>query len=181
MKKIFTAAALLATLTAGTANASSDFDFSYNFADGSIVTGSLSGDLNGALISNISDIQVNFNGTEFLGPLYLAGWNPDPAVLNWDSSPVVSTNEALNNFVFADTNFALDTSASNYFYFTNDSTYGAQVSAININVLTNNSSTDYINNGTWTITAVPVPAALPMMLSGLGIFAAVGRRRRQAA
>jgi hypothetical protein len=35
--------------------------------------------------------------------------------------------------------------------------------------------------GTWSVQPVPLPAALPLLVSGLGLFAAAKRRRREAA
>jgi hypothetical protein len=181
MKKLLTTAALLAGFATGAANADqTTFDFTYNFTDGEMVTGSFQGLQNGNLINNVDNIEIAFNGVQFIGPLVVAGWNP--TTLNWDSAPVVSTVATMNNFVFADADFSTvigQNSWSNEFYFTNDATYGTQVSAVNLNALTNNAATDYAL-GTWTVTAVaavPVPAALPLMVSGLGVLLAAGRRR----
>jgi len=183
MKKLFKAAALVATFTAGSANAQvSTFDFSYIFnstdAIGEVVTGSLVGELNGLYITNISDVQVFLNGAQFLGPLTVAGW--DPAALAWDNTPVLSTDKSLNNFIFADSNVPTDFSPSNYFWFTNDATNGQDVLAVNTNVNLNNTAEDsQVVGGTWTIAAVPLPTSLPLMISGLGLLAAAGRRRLQ--
>ena len=180
MKKILTAAALLATLASGAANADqATFDFSYTFADGEMVTGSFQGVQTGNLINNVNDISVTFNGVAFTGPLILAGW--DPVNFVWDSTPVVSTVAANNNFVFADTDFSTvngQNSFNNEFYFTNDST-GPQISAVNLNAITNNAATEYAI-GSWTVTAVPVPTTLPLMVSGLGVLLAAARRRLSA-
>ncbi len=183
MKKLLTAAALLATFATGAANADqTTFDFSYTFTDGELVAGSFQGVQNGTLINNVENVEVTFNGLAFTGPLIVAGWNP--TTLNWDSTPVVSTVAANNNFIFADTDFSTvngQNSFSNEFYFTNDPTYGIQVSAVNLNALTNNADTDFAL-GTWNVAAVqvpatiPVPAGLPLMVSGLGVLLAAGRR-----
>ena len=114
MKKLLTAAALLATFTVGAANAAeSQFDFSYSFASGDLLTGSLIGNLDatGTYIQNISNVQVVFDGVPFsndvaINALDVTAWNT--ATTGWDdtATPVVSLNPLLNNFVFADTDVA---------------------------------------------------------------------------
>jgi hypothetical protein len=195
MKKILTAAAILATLTTGIANAE-NFDFSYTFTNSDsltpsyasvdTITGSFMGTLDPSttLISNISDIQVSFDGVAFMGPLIATGWNTTTSAYDDTIAAVVSTNAALNNFAFADTDVAVNTGWNNGFVFINDPNYGQNLLAFNNYVQDSNSNTlsvlDTTANATWTVTAVPVPAALPMMLSGLGVLAAAARRRLQA-
>jgi len=179
MKNLLKAAALVAALSSCAANAST-FDFSYVFGDGQSLNGSLSGDLNGAFITNISDVQVSFNGASFSStPLFAAAWNTNTHA--WDNTipAIVSTNALLNNFMFADTNVPTDFGTSAYFYFVNDpASPGDQVLANNLN--TGDIALDDLPNGSWSITAapVPLPAALPLLLSGLGLFGALGRRLR---
>lgn len=179
MKKILTAAAVAAILASGIASAASTFDFSYTFGDSSTVTGSLLGDLNGLFINNVSNVQVSLNGTAFSGPLYASAWNT--AIGNWDNTiaPVVSTNAALNNFIFADTNVPTDFGASNYLYFINDPTQGQQVFGDNLN--TGDIAFDGPASATWSIAAapVPLPASLSMLISGLGLFGVMMRRSKQ--
>jgi hypothetical protein len=182
IKNFLKAAALIAAFTGGAAQAST-FDFSYTFADGLALTGSLNGTLNGTLVTDVSGITVAFNGTKFVGPLFAGNFNA--ASNSWDFSSgaaVISTNAAQNNFIFADSSDPQGNNVTNYFYFlTSASTSGPQVLAANTNVLVNNSDFDGPPNGTWSITAaaVPVPAALPLLLSGLGILGLKRRRRLQ--
>jgi hypothetical protein len=181
---IFPAALMFGSLAAN----ADTYDFSYTFNDSQVVTGSLSGTLVGQFIDNISNIQVSLNGTQFSGSLYSAAWNP--VTLNWDSTPaVVSTNAALNNFIFADSNVAGgDLGASNYFMFTNDPTYGSVAFAVN----TNNGmvaldGTSYgapaTNAANWSLTEVaapvPEPQSYAMLLAGLGFISVAAVRRRQ--
>lgn len=185
MKKIAIASILaFASLSANAQN----FDFSYTFGDSQVVTGSLSGDLVGSMINNISNIQVAFNGVQFAtdasGSLYSAGWDG----MNYTGAAVVSTNAALNNFIFADSNVAAsDWGTSNYFTFTNDATYGSVVYADNLNngelALDGESyGSTPVSASNWSITAVTAPVPEPaegmLLLSGLAMMGFIARRRQ---
>jgi hypothetical protein len=179
LKKIIAATALVAALTGGAAQAST-FDFSYTFTDGLAITGTLDGTLNGALVSGISNVNVTFNGIAFSGPLFAGSFNSATSSYDYSSgAAVVSTNAALNNFIFADSNDPAGNNVTNYFYFLNGaSPSDQQVFAANGNVLTNNADFDGPAVGTWSLTPVPLPAALPLLLSGLSLFGIKRRRSR---
>ena len=191
IKKLLMAAAVCAALTGGAANAST-YDFSYTFTDGQQITGSLNGTSTngGQTVSNISGLQVAFNGIAFgggAGPLQLNTWNT--ATETFTNAPVVlSANGALNNFLLSDVDAAVNGSADYEFGFLNDPAFGSSVVAANFlhsDSFSGPGSTqvdiDQPANGHWTLTAapVPLPAALPLLLSGLSGLGLFGTRRRR--
>jgi len=193
MKNILKAAVLMATFTTGVANASpTDFEFSYTFSSGDTLTGTLIGSLDstGTYITNISDVQAYLDGVQFLddpatGSLDLVAWNTTTSAYDDTIAPVFSTNIALNNFAFADTDMATNLAASNYFLFINDPTLGQEVLAVNNNNLDSNGNPQFAVDSpainSWSISAViPVPTTLPLMLSGLGVLAAAARRKAKS-
>ena len=190
--KFLAKAAIVAAVLATSAAANADtFDFSYTFGDGQQVTGSLDGTLAGTTISNITNLQVSYGGADFTGPLTIAGY--DAANGEFDAPAVVSTVASENSFAITDdAAFA----GQNYFRFVNDPSltdvFGGPsfADAVNFNISYANpdgssynpSSADLgatnINpNGTWTVAPVPVPAALPLLVSGLGLFGFARRRK----
>jgi hypothetical protein len=181
--KIFISATLaLASLAAN----ATTYDFSYTFGDQQQVTGSLIGNMVGSFIENITNVQVALNGVQFstdtTGSLYALAWNP--TTLNWASTPaVVSTNAALNNFIFQDVNDPSGNGVSNYFAITNDATNGAVAFAVN----TNNGAvaidgTSYgqpaVNASNWSVVAVPEPGEWALMLLGFGLTGVLARCRQ---
>jgi len=180
MKRSLKAAVIAAAFAACAAAAHAEtFEFSYTFADGMAVTGSLDGTLNGDLIANISNVTVDFAGTQFNGRLFSGTSDNVNSVFNYSANAaVVSTNAALNNFIFSDGNDPALGNTTNAFVFNSPA---GLVEAFNTNVLVNNTDIDMPASGTWDIRPVPVPAALPLLLSGMGLLAAAKRRRQAQA
>jgi hypothetical protein len=177
MKSLFRAALATSALLLSMHAHATAFSFSYTFADQSAVTGTLQGDLAGDYVNNISDLHVFFNHVAFTGPLLAAGY--DSAIQDFSAaiSPVLSTNAALNNFIFADQDIA---SASNYFYFINLPAYGQEAFAVNYKMDTGTSALDHPAAGAWSLVAqsaeVPEPSSIFLVLGALSVMA-VARRR----
>jgi len=171
IKKILYGAALLAVLSSA-ANAAT-FDFSYTFSDGEALTGTLVGTLSGDQVTDISNVTVDFNGTAYTGTLSAGAFNS--ATNSWDYSAnaaVISTDATKNNFIIADSTDSQGVGITNYFYYVNDL---ASIYADNLN--SGDQDLDSPGAGKWSLIPTPIPAALPLLLSGLGLFQ-VARRRQ---
>lgn len=194
MKYVLKAAVLAAIFTSGSANATplTQFDFTYTFSSGDVLTGNLMGNVDGTgnYVINISDVQATFDGVALLpdtgtGYLDAVAWNTTTGAWDNTMSAIVSFNAALNNFGFADVDLSVSSAYSNGFVFVNDATNvgGQMVFATDVNTTPNlnaEDATSLATSGTWSLTAVPLPTSLPLMLSGLGLLAAAARRRLQA-
>jgi hypothetical protein len=182
IKKVLIAAALLAALS-GAAQADTVFDFSYTFTDGLVLTGSLDGTLSGQFVTNVSNVSINFNGTTFSGALLGGQFDGTAGAFDFAKAPVVSFSAAQNNFIFSDANDPTLGAASNYFYFVNGTTplnvSNQEILAATNHVILNSADFDSPGAGTWSLTPVPLPAALPLLVSGLGLLGLKRRRRLQ--
>lgn len=177
MKSLFRAALASSALLLSMQAHATAFSFSYTFADQSAVTGTLQGDLAGSYVNNISDLHVSFNNVAFTGPLLAAGYDSVTQQFGAAGGAVLSTNAALNNFVFADPDTL---SGTNYFYFINDAAYGQEAFAVNYKMDTATSALDHPATGAWSLVAqsadVPEPSSIFLVLGALSVLA-VARRR----
>jgi hypothetical protein len=204
----FVKAAVVAALFGASAAASaSTFDFSYSFGDGQEVTGDFTGTTanGGQSVTNIGNIQVALNGIAF-APVTTGGvtfgsatlqantWNPSLVAFDNTTPVTVYANGALNNFVFSDVNAATSSSPDYEFAYINDATNGI-FQAVAANFLQSDSFSTAEGNATqlaldspgnassWSlkeVTPVPIPAAIWLFASGVGLFGFRGRRRHAA-
>jgi hypothetical protein len=189
MKLLIKAAVVAAALGASAMASAASFDFSYTFTDGQEITGSLDGTLNGTSITNISDLRVSLNGIGFSGGTDASGatalhvYGYDAGNGSFDAPASFSTVSARNNFLIADEDPNGASQANYFFSFVNDPAFGTSIGAGNFLASdrfsgpgSTQAAADFVDGGTWKVTPVPLPAALPLLLSGLGLFG-LGRRR----
>ena len=186
LKLILAAGALVA---AQAAQANATYNYSYTFVDGSVASGSFTGEASGNIVSNLSNITVNVAGKALSGSgqLYAAsfvdnGWSAGTGVASFDGTE--------NNFLFIDVNYPVEMDYTNFFY------------AIRGNQSTPTSrAVAYLADGTihddflvaggaydasrWTLTeasanAVPEPVSIAVFGIGLAGLGVARRARKQA-
>lgn len=185
MKKFALAALLLTTVSA---HATSSFNFSYTFASGDIVNGSFSGNANGNLVTNLSNITAFFDGIAFPGNGSLTSYSNVSG--NWVAGAGVASFDGREN------SFMFDNGSCCHSAFISINDTGHPGETNHVEAWTNNFSkyaVDYpyttpYSPARWTlidvsdvsdVSPVPEPEAYAMLLAGLGLLGLTAKRRRQ--
>ncbi len=191
IKKLIQAAALLAVCSGAAQATTYDFSYTFNSANNDpapVVTGSFAATANGNLLTNITDLSIAADGVAFNGPLSIGAWDPSvsPAgAVNFGANAaVLSIDGTQTNFVVADTNDPLLGNWTNLFYYvsgTPGTTPSGGSQEVFLGRIVGQSGFDLDAVGAWEVHPVPLPAALPLLFSGLGLLAAAKRRLCEAA
>lgn len=181
MKTFLRSVAFAGLMVASAISQATEFNFSYVFTTGDVISGSFDGTANGNLITIDSDLAVSLDGTAFLGgrQVFFAGvtgmYAGGPAVVSFDGQA--------NNFL------AVDVLSGNSLLmapFNGGATNVADYSAFgggNADAPAESGGVGPYDPTRWTIaavSAVPEPGTYAMFLAGLGLLGFLTKRRKRA-
>ncbi|HZV65973.1 MAG TPA: PEP-CTERM sorting domain-containing protein [Telluria sp.] len=179
MKNFLRAAGFAFMMAASAITQASNYDFSYVFTTGDVITGSFDGTANGNLITIQSNLAISLDGVAFDGSGALI--SRGVAGIFASGPGIVSLNGLENNFIAFDSNF------TNFLVmapFNGGATDVANYSTLNAANADGPGAEGPYDASRWTIAAVstvPEPPTYALLLGGLGIVGAMVRRRRMSA
>ena len=173
LKKLFTSIFFAAVTAAQAAT----FQYSFTFDSGTNVSGTFDGTRNGNLVTDLTNISLLVDGVKF----------PDDQIYGYSAfgwlGAVASFDGRENNIFFH--GFDIGNEFNHSIIFTS---VGALVDSFSLSSLTrlrNDRAVAYTqsyNLENWSlveVSAVPLPGALALMLSGLGVMSATARGRKR--
>lgn len=170
MKYMIAAVAAACALMCANAHATT-FDFSYTFDNGGVLDGSLDGTSDGSFIHNISNVHMSFQGLPFDQSLITASYLPNGSLSL--GTPIVSFDAAQNDFAFG------NASQTQYVIFIGSASAAGAGGSEAVAIGPLGSAADEPMNSSWSITPapVPLPAAVWLLSSGVGLLGVWGRRK----
>lgn len=180
MKKNLTFILLLSALATANTSQAASYEYSYSFRNGEVVSGMFNGDLNGNLITNLSDMTINISlpyrpPASFPGDESLSSFKALKGI-TWDleKGGIASLDGKNNSFAFVDPN-----NSKNFLY-----TYSLGDFNDNVIMLRRDNENIFLSEAymvaNWNISPIPEATNFSMLLAGLGFLGFMGYRRHAA-
>ncbi|MEI6270352.1 MAG: hypothetical protein WCP01_15860 [Methylococcaceae bacterium] len=185
MKVLSPSVLLIVALSSAPALASQSYNFSYTPDATDTITGSFIGTATGDIITNLTDISIFYNNVAFIGNGSLKPWSlvfdtfyvPDGGYVSGNATHLaqISFSGNSNNFLFTDDHTIYQNSANE---FLSTPLYAGKTYLTigqNFNVFLPRPDTT-----NWSVTAVPLPCAIWLFASALGLLSFTNRKNKTA-